>query len=36
MILILFGGLRRQTLRGFFDKLKPLPVRQGLLIFGKW
>ena len=21
--LILFGGLRRQTLRGFFDKLKP-------------
>ena len=23
--LILFGGLRRQTLRGFFDKLRPPP-----------
>ena len=28
--LILFGGLRRQTLRGFFDKLKGRGMRRGL------
>ena len=28
--LILFGGLRRQTLRGFFDKLKGRGMHRGL------
>ena len=28
--LILFGGLRRQTLRGFFDKLKGRGIHRGL------
>ena len=31
--LILFGGLRRQTLRGFFDKLYPRHCR-GYFVFG--
>ena len=30
--LILFGGLRRQPLRGFFDKLNGSPFRGAILL----